>query len=302
MSTRRDTGQEADAPDVRFIHPLEERGVAVMGLHTRGAWALLIISGLLLPFLALAAPQTVRVNGVDIAYTESGNGEPLVLIHGYGDCGDAWAHFLPALSKRYRVISMELRGHGRSGDFDGPFLFEQSAGDLLGLLDHLGLRTVRAMGISGGGMTLLHAAVREPERIEAMVVIGAAHHFPEQARRIMRGAPDNVPPPVLEFFKACASRGQPQVDGLLQRFNELQHNDADIRLSPQELAAIRARTLIVHGDRDEFFPVAIPVEMYTSIPNSQLWIVPGGDHVPIFDHNARAFEEVTLRFLAEGGR
>jgi pimeloyl-ACP methyl ester carboxylesterase len=64
------------------------------------------------------------------------------------------------------------------------------------------------LGISGGGMTLLHAAARQPGRIEAMVVIGAAHYFPEQARETMRGVPGNVPPPVQAFFDACASRGQ----------------------------------------------------------------------------------------------
>ncbi len=269
-----------------------------MTLGHRLSWMLLACL-CLLPVGVLAAPQLARVNGVDIAYTESGSGEPLILIHGFGDCGSVWSGIVPALSREYRVISMELRGHGSSGEFEGPFLFEDSAGDLLGLLDHLGLGKVKAMGISAGGMTLLHAAVREPGRIEAMAVIGAAHYFPEQARRIMRGVPGNVPPPVLEFFNACATRGPAQVDGLLQRFSGFQHNDEDIRLTPQELATIDARTLIMHGDRDEFFPVEIPVEIYASIPDSQLWIVPGGDHVPIFDHRARAFEETTLRFLAD---
>lgn len=252
----------------------------------------------LLPVGVLAAPQLARVDGVDIAYTETGCGEPLILIHGFGDCGSVWSGVVPALSRVYRVISMELRGHGSSGEFEGPFLFEDSAGDLLGLLDHLGLKKVKAMGISAVAMTLLHAAVREPGRIEAMVVIGAAHYFPEQARQIMRGAPGNVPPPVREFFNACATRGPAQVQGLLQRFNGFQHNDEDIRLTPQELATIDARTLIVHGDRDEFFPVEIPVQVYLSIPAAQLWIVPGGDHVPIFDHHARTFEDVALRFFA----
>lgn len=253
----------------------------------------------LLSSAALAAPNVVRVNGVDIAYTESGSGEPLVLIHGFGDCGSVWEPFLAGLEKQYRVISMELRGHGSSGEFEGPFLFEDSAGDLLGLLDHLGLREVKAMGISAGGMTLLHAAVRQPERFKAMAVIGAAYEFPEQARAIMHGTPGNIPPHILAFFTACATRGQAQVDHLLEQFNTFQHNDEDIRLSPEELSKIQARTLIVHGDRDAFFPVEIPVQMYHSIPVSQLWIVPGGDHVPIFDHNAGAFEEVTLRFLAD---
>lgn len=266
-----------------------------------GLFSALLACLCLLSSAALAAPAVVRVNGVDIAYVESGSGEPLVLIHGFGGCSTVWESVVPVLEKQYRVISMELRGHGSSGGFEGPFLFEDSAGDLLGLLDHLGLGEVKAMGISAGGMTLLHAAVREPERFKAMAVIGAADGFPEQARVIMRGTPGNMPPEVLAFFTACAVRGQAQVDHLLQQFNGFQHNDDDIDLSPGELAKIRARTLIVHGDRDEFFPVQIPVRMYDAIPVSQLWIVPGGGHVPIFDTNAKAFEEAALRFLADPG-
>ena len=62
------------------------------------------------------------------------------------------------------------------------------------------------------------------------------------------------------------------------------------------LATITARTFIVHGDRDQFFPVAIPVEMYHSSPHSQLWIVPNGGHVPLEEHAAE-FTRTTIEFL-----
>ena len=68
--------------------------------------------------------------------------------------------------------------------------------------------------------------------------------------------------------------------------------------TPTYLATIRARTLIVHGDRDEFFPVSIPIEMYRSIPNSSLWIVPEGGHVPIFGETRAEFVRIALKFLA----
>ena len=254
---------------------------------------------LLLPAAAAAEPRLMRVNGVDIAYSETGNGPPLVLIHGFGDCGGAWAPFTAELGKHYRVITMDLRGHGRSGEFEGPFLFEDSAGDLLALLDQLDLDSVRAMGISAGGMTLLHAAAREPGRIEAMAVIGAAHYFPEQAREIMRGVPGNLPAEVRASFESCATRGEAQVKGLLQRFHGFKDNHEDIDLTPEELGRIQARTLVVHGDRDVFFPVEIPAAVYAAIPDAQLWIVPGGDHVPIYGHNEKAFVDTALRFLAD---
>ena len=68
--------------------------------------------------------------------------------------------------------------------------------------------------------------------------------------------------------------------------------------TPPALGKIEARTLIVHGNRDEFFPVSMPVQMYESIPGSELWIVLGGDHVPIFEERTAEFLRVSQRFLA----
>jgi pimeloyl-ACP methyl ester carboxylesterase len=63
------------------------------------------------------------------------------------------------------------------------------------------------------------------------------------------------------------------------------------------LATITARTLIVHGDRDEIFPVDIPFQMYRAIPRSYLWIVPNGGHIPIFGKSAGIFQDKALAFL-----
>jgi pimeloyl-ACP methyl ester carboxylesterase len=65
-----------------------------------------------------------------------------------------------------------------------------------------------------------------------------------------------------------------------------------------DLAKIKAETLIVHGDRDDFFPVSIPVEMYGAIPRSQLWIVPGGDHSPTAGAPGPVFIQTVASFLA----
>jgi pimeloyl-ACP methyl ester carboxylesterase len=72
----------------------------------------------------------------------------------------------------------------------------------------------------------------------------------------------------------------------------------DMNFTRPYLSTITARTLIIHGDRDRFFPVEIPVEMYQSIPNSALWIIPNGGHVPI--HGGRVpFVSKAVEFLAE---
>ena len=71
-----------------------------------------------------------------------------------------------------------------------------------------------------------------------------------------------------------------------------------MNFNAQSLSTITARTLIVHGDRDHFFPVEIPVSIYRSIPNAALWIIPGGDHVPIFEAKV-PFTSTALQFLNE---
>jgi pimeloyl-ACP methyl ester carboxylesterase len=247
---------------------------------------------------AAGTAHTVRVNGIDLRYEMHGTGEALVLLHGFTGCGRVWQPFIARLAKEYQVIVPDLRGHGGSTGSDGTFTHRQSAADVLALLDRLGVGRFRAMGISTGGMTLLHAATRQPDRIEAMVLIGASTHFPEQAREIMRGATvKSLPPPVLEEMRRCVTRGEAQVGELVSQFHAFKDSYDDMTFTAPHLATIRARTLIVHGDRDEFFPVDIPVAMYSAIPGSALWIVPGGDHVPIFGERSEAFLATAMKFL-----
>ena len=71
----------------------------------------------------------------------------------------------------------------------------------------------------------------------------------------------------------------------------------DMAFTPPLLATIRARTLVVHGDRDPLYPVELGVELYRNIPNAALWIVPNGGHGPIFGASAPRFAEAALAFL-----
>lgn len=254
--------------------------------------------------LAASAPgaaETVRTNGVELEYRVSGSGEPLLLLHGFGSCIDgSWAPIIPELAKTHRVIAVNLRGHGASTNPSGAYTHAQTAEDIKGLLDALDIRQARAIGFSSGGMTLLHLATRHPDRLSKMVVVGATSHFGEQARAIMRDVAERgLPPPVRQMFERCATRGKAQADGLVRQFGAFKDSHDDMNFKPAELARIKASTLIVHGDRDEFFPVSIPVEMYRAIPKAQLWIVPGGSHEPTAGASEGAFVETVGRFLAK---
>jgi pimeloyl-ACP methyl ester carboxylesterase len=249
------------------------------------------------PTQATARGHTVQVNGIEMYYEESGAGEPLVLLHGFGGCTQNWHPFAAELSEGHRLIVVDLRGHGHSTNPANEFTHREAARDVFLLLDELEIGRFSAMGMSSGGMTLLHMATSQPARIEAMVLISATSHFTEQARALFRRASfENFPRPVQEMYRECAKRGDAQIQQLVAQFKAFHDNQDDMSFTARELSTITARTLVVHGDRDRFFPVEIPVSLYRSIPNAELWIIPGGDHVPVYDSTV-PFTSTVLRFL-----
>ena len=261
-------------------------------LHLIPAFAIIFI--LLFGSATAQVYESKELNGITIYYQIIGEGEPLVLLHGFTQTGKDWDPIIEGLVNNYRLIIPDLRGHGQSTNPTGEFTHRQSALDVFELLDQLGIGTFKAMGISTGGMTLLHMATTQRERVEAMVLIGATSYFPEQARVIMRAsAPDSLPQSQLESLSRNHSRGAEQARSLMAQFSSFQDSYDDMNFTQPYLSTITARTLIVHGDRDVFFPVSIPVEEYEAIPKSYLWIVPNGGHVPLLH------SEITRRFFVD---
>ena len=245
-----------------------------------------------------AAAETAKVNGVELHYTDRGAGEPLLLLHGFGGCAATWNSVAEKLAQHYRLILVDMRGHGQSTNPSGKFTHAQSADDVRALLDELGIKRVRAVGFSSGGMTLLHLATSAPDRLSKVVLVSATTHFPDEARAILRAATiETMPPPVQQMYRQCASRGDDQVRSLVAEFRSFGDNHDDMDFKPADLAKIKASTLIIHGDRDEFFPVSIPVAMYQSIPDAELWIVPGGTHSPTAGAGESAFVMEVENFL-----
>jgi pimeloyl-ACP methyl ester carboxylesterase len=243
--------------------------------------------------------EEAEINGARIYYELHGQGEPLLLLHGFGNSGQAFDKFLDSYAESYRVILPDLRGHGRSTNPSGEFTHHQAARDMYALLDKLEISRVRGIGHSTGGMTLLHMATQQPERVTAMVVVGATIYFPKQAREIMgKLGPDTMTPKDVEQARKIHMNGDEQIRALREQFHGFKDSYNDMNFTPPLLSTIRARTLIVHGDRDRFFPLNIPLEMYRSIPNSFLWIVPNGGHGPHRQH-PEEFLRLTKQFLAE---
>ena len=249
-----------------------------------------------------APPQGrfARINGIRLYFEEYGQGVPLLLLHGFFCSGAMWSPHIAALSRRYRLIIPDYRGHGRTENDLDEFTHRQAALDLHSLLDRLGVDHLAAMGISSGGMILLHMATQRPERIRRMALIGSTHYFPAGCRRIMaEHTQEALTPRIIADRSRVHRLGEKQIRAMQAHFNGMKDRPDDMNFTPPFLARIRAETLIIHGDRDVFFPVALPVEQYRHIPRSYLWIVPFGGHVPL-DRIEGLFHEAALEFLAGG--
>ncbi|MFT3823953.1 MAG: alpha/beta hydrolase [Chitinophagaceae bacterium] len=243
--------------------------------------------------------HSVVIGSIEMYYEEYGAGKPLLLLHGFGGCSQNWHPFTDRLAEEYRLIVVDLRGHGYSTNPGNKFTHQEAAGDVFLLLEKLGIDHFSAMGMSTGGMTLLHMARSQPGRIDSMVLISTTTYFPDQARAIMRRASfDTMPPEVREMYRECAKRGEEQIRGLIAQFNAFCEDYDDMNFTEQSLSIITARTLVVHGERDNFFPIEIAENIYRSIPGATLWIIPGGDHVPIYDPVV-PFTSTALQFLDE---
>jgi pimeloyl-ACP methyl ester carboxylesterase len=127
---------------------------------------------------------------------------------------------------------------------------------MLALCDHLGVGRCKAVGLSLGGNTLLHAATTQPDRLAAMVLIGAPSYFPAQARAIMKMfTPETRSPEEWTAMRARHAHGDDQIRALWRTAAGFAESYDDMTFTPPHLATIRARTLIVTGDRDPLYPL-----------------------------------------------
>jgi pimeloyl-ACP methyl ester carboxylesterase len=109
--------------------------------------------------------HAVKINDMEMYYEEHGVGKPLVLLHEFGGCAQNWLPFTAEFSERHQLIVVDLRGHGHSTDPENKFTHREAATDVFLLLEKLGVGHFSVMGISSGGMTLLHMATSQPKRI-----------------------------------------------------------------------------------------------------------------------------------------
>jgi pimeloyl-ACP methyl ester carboxylesterase len=233
----------------------------------------------------------------ELHYESAGEGEPLLWVHGFMGAGPDWRHLFADPPSGFQVIAPDLPGHGRSRD-DGQFSFRSCGEKLRRLLDRLQIPKVKAIGLSGGGISLLHLARLAPERVSAMVLVSVPPRFPEQARAIQgQFSAAMVTAEEMSAMRGRHPGGEGQIERLFTWCRRLADDEHDVNFTPDLLAAVSADTLVVLGDRDPLYPVSLGVELRESLPYSHLWVLPNAGHAPIFGEAAEQFSAVALPFL-----
>ena len=239
-----------------------------------------------------------EVHGIQLHWEETGEGEPLMWLHGGMGAGADWKYIFEDPPEGYRLIAPDLRGHGATANPSGAFTFRQCALDVLALVRHLGIPRIKAIGLSGGGITLLHVATLQPSAVESMVVISAPPYFPPEARVTMRQFSETaIGEAEMARMRQRHKYGDAQLRQLVSMARGFADSYDDVNFTPPYLSTIAAETLIVFGDRDPLYPVSLAIELRRAIPRSYLWVVPNGGHGPVFGNLAPQFRETALSFL-----
>ena len=203
------------------------------------------------------------VNGIRLSYEQSGNGRPLLLLHGNGEDHTIFDEAVGILSDYFTCFAIDSRGHGESDAVD-ELHYEDMASDVLAFLEELDLREVVLCGYSDGGIVALMAA-RWTDRVSDLIICGAN----TRPRALKRKA-------YLEILSE--HRTDPNI------YNTVLLREPHI--STDDLNAIRIRTLIVAGSRD------IIQERNTrfiaeNIPGAKLLILAGEDHGSYINHSIK---------------
>lgn len=237
---------------------------------------------------------TMEINGAYIWYAIFGSGEPVIMLHGGLANSNYWGHQIPELAKKYQVVVMDSRGHGRSNNDGKPYNYELMADDVLRLLDRLGIQRAAIVGWSDGAIVGLDIAIRHPERVTKLFAF-AANYDPS-------GIADISKSPVLTAFIARAEKEYEALSQTPRGYRDFLMAIKEMwktqpRYTREQLRSIKVTTWIVAGDHDEAIKREHTEEMAAFVPDAGLLIEPQVSHFS-FLQDPEQFTADVMRFLA----
>ena len=222
---------------------------------------------------------------IELFYTKTGSGPPLLLLHGNGEDGTYFVHQVEEFSRDFTVYAIDTRGHGQSPRGGAPFTISQFADDLLAFMDRQGLPRADILGFSDGGNIALIFALRHPDRVRRLILNGA-NLDPKGVKPLVQL------PIVLGYHFASLSKS-PKAKARAELLG-LMVNEPHI--DPAELGKLSMPVLVIAGTRDMIRENHTRL-IANRIPNARLVLIPG-DHF-IANKAPAAFDRVVRQFLEE---
>ncbi|HEY6259643.1 MAG TPA: alpha/beta fold hydrolase [Xanthobacteraceae bacterium] len=240
-------------------------------------------------------------DNVEIAYLDEGDGEPVVLIHGFASNAavnwvqPGWVATLKAAGAR--VIALDNRGHGASTKLYDPSAYHSAimASDVLALLDHLGLGRADVMGYSMGARITAFLALQDPQRVRSAIFGGLGSHLIDGI-----GVPDGVAEaleapslavigdPKARMFRAFAEQTKSDLRALTACLRGSRQ-----KLSRDQIATIRLPALVALGSQDAIGGSA--KELAALLPAGEALDIPGRDHMTAVGD--KVFKQGIVSFL-----
>ena len=222
---------------------------------------------------------------IELFYTKTGSGPPLLLLHGNGEDGTYFVHQVEEFSRDFTVYAIDTRGHGQSPRGGAPFTISQFADDLLAFMDRQGLPRADILGFSDGGNIALIFALRHPDRVRRLILNGA-NLDPKGVKPLVQL------PIVLGYHFASLSKS-PKAKARAELLG-LMVNEPHI--NPAELGKLSMPVLVIAGTRDMIRENHTRL-IANRIPNARLVLIPG-DHF-IANKAPAAFDRAVRQFLEE---
>jgi len=271
-------------------------------LSLLGGLAALAASALLLLPAAAQTSGSVEVGSARIVYRVQGHGPAMMLVHGYPLSGELFAKNRAALSRRYTVVTPDLRGFGSSTTPDTKGGVGLYAKDMLAVMDHLNIRKAIIGGMSMGGPVVLEMYREAPQRFRGMILIDSTSFpaaiveqgqwlaFGKQARE--KGVASQIPIFMPNMLTTKTRMSDPAlvgfVGGIIKRasVNAAVAGGQTLAERPDSrptLAHVTVPVLIVEGMDDPLYPVEMQTMMKQSNPRIKLAVIPGAAHAAIIE-------------------
>jgi pimeloyl-ACP methyl ester carboxylesterase len=253
-----------------------------------------------------SAGHYLQVGDAKIYYEVYGSGHPLVLLHG-GLFGyiDEYAGLIPELSRRYTVIAIALRGHGKSELGNQPLSNLLFAEDSVAVIRHATSESVYLVGFSTGAVVSYVLTINHPELVHKLFAVGgpiSASGAVESKASAAEANAYNEPAELEKLAPKIVARRKKLYadprdwDRLVLAFGKMSTTEPNI--PKEKVQAIQCPTLIAAGDQDMYTKLEHFVEIYHLLPHGELAIVPGCEHT-VFKCNPNLMVELVEHFLQQ---